>query len=234
MQSDGMLLVVAAAPFEFSGFSDLARCGIPGIRWSATAPVGAVSATLVANGAGGRAAVAGTLAALAAGRYRAVVSTGFAGGLDPALRVGDAFLADSVLCAGQTYRTHLPKGLPPRTRRGSLVTVDEVAGTVRSKRRLARLGADAVDMEAGSVAAVAADQGLPFYCVRAISDHARQDLPLDFNRAIRPDGAFSAWNLVGQAAVRVGSWPDLFRLWRGSALAARTVARCLCNCEFRF
>ena len=87
-------------------------------------------------------------------------------------------------------------------------------------------------MEASSVAAVAEEQGLPFFCIRAISDLAAEDMPVDFNRALRSDGSLSAWSVFGQALLTRGRWSRLMRLRRDSAAAARSLGRCLRRCEF--
>ncbi len=230
---EDMLLVIASAPYEFSGFPDLVKRNAPDVRWSATTSIRGVEAVLVANGAGRPAAAAGARTALAKNRFRAVISTGFAGALDPSLAVGNILVAHTVLCGDREYCGSVPLVCPPDVRWGSLLTVDEVVQSSPAKRELAKRGAQAVDMEAASVAAVAAEHELPFYCVRAISDLAEQDLPVDFSRALRPDGTFSHWSVLGQAAGRAGGWLGLFRLWRDSRLAARSLAGCLARCEFR-
>ena len=228
-----MLLMIAAVPYEFAGFRESIQCTIPGVRWSATATVQGGEAMLVANGAGRSAAASGARLALAECGVRALVSTGLAGALDPALEGGDIFLARTVIRGDQTYSGMLPRGMPYDLRCGSLLTVDEVVQSSREKRALARRGARAVDMEAASVAAVAAECGLPFFCIRGISDDATRDLPLDFNRALRPDGTFSRWSILGQAAGRVGSWPGLLRLGLDARRTVRSLACCLSRCEFR-
>lgn len=228
----GMLLMIAAAPHEFAGFPGLVKCDLPGVRWSAITAMRGATAILVANGAGRFAAV-GTRRALVKHRIRAVVSTGFAGALDPSLGVGEIFLANTVLCDDRKYRGSVPLDCPPDVRCGSLLTVDEVVQSSSAKRELAKRGAHAVDMEAAAVAAVASEHGLPFFCVRAISDHAGQDLPVDFNRALRPDGTFSPWSVLGQAVAHTGTWFELLQLWREARLAAQSLAHCLSRCEFR-
>ena len=189
-------------------------------------------AVFVANGVGRRAADRGTRSVLARSPIHAVISTGFAGALDPSLRVGEVLLATTVLCGDRRFGGSLPLNCPRDLRTGSLLTVDEVVQSSREKRQLAKLGAHAVDMEAASVAAVAAEHELPFYCLRGISDHAERDLPLDLNLALRPDGTFSPRSVLWQAAHRVDKWLELLLLWRGARLAARSLARCLAQCEF--
>ena len=187
---------------------------------------------LVANGAGCAAAATGARRLLATRRFRAVVSTGFAGALDPSLEVGEILVADWVLYGCRKYRGRIPSYCPPGVRHGAVLTVDEVIGSARAKRELAVGGARAVDMEAAAIAALAAEHGLAFYCVRSISDRAADDLPVDFNRALRCDGTFSPWNVARQAGWRPGTWRRLMRLTRDGRTAAQSLARCLSSCNF--
>ncbi len=227
-----MLLIVAAAPHEFAGFSGLVRRSSPGVRWLASTAIRDSEAMLVANGAGRTAAVSGARRMLATRRFRALISTGFAGALDPSLEVGEILVADPVLDGCRKYRGQMPSACPQGVRRGALLTVDEVVQSARAKLELAGRGALAVDMEAAAVADLAAERGLAFYCVRSISDRATEDFPVDFNRALRCDGTFSAWSVARQAGCRVGTWRRLLRLSRDARTAARSLARCLSQCEF--
>ena len=163
---------------------------------------------------------------------RAVISTGFAGALNPCFLAGDVFVADSVRGDEGEFAIRSPAGSLGDVRRGALLTLDRVVQSASAKRELWRQGAQAVDMEASSVAAVAREHGLPFFCVRAISDLAAEDLPVDFDRAIRSDGSLSAWSVIGQALRARGRWSGLMRLRRNSAAAARSLGACLRRCEF--
>ena len=87
-------------------------------------------------------------------------------------------------------------------------------------------------MEAAAVARLAAEQKLPFYCVRSISDGADEDLPVDFNWALRADGSLSIWRVIRQAGCRPGAWVRLLGLARNAGAASRSLADCLTGCEF--
>ena len=112
---------------------------------------------VVAHTGVGRAAAEKTVRALlAAHRPQKLIAAGFAGALDPRLRVGD------IIEAG-------------------LVTRDVAAETPEAKAQLAsETGARAVDMETSAIAAVCAENGVPLQIVRAISDTAHAPLPLPF------------------------------------------------------
>ncbi|WP_158926557.1 hypothetical protein [Acidisphaera sp. S103] len=109
----------------------------------------------------------------------ALVSFGFAGGLDPALRPGSVIIPSAILSEGHLYAAEPTLA----DRFGGLTGHRLVAGTlaatdVSTKRQLhAETRAHAIDLESGSVARVALAHGLPFVVVRAISDAADRDLP---------------------------------------------------------
>ncbi|QEL15257.1 Futalosine hydrolase [Limnoglobus roseus] len=100
-----------------------------------------------------------------------VISAGFCGALNPALKVGDvltcALNGDAV--AAPALRSESP-ALP---RNGRLLTVPHLVATPHEKRELRdRTAADVVDMEAAAVADVCASRGLSFLAVKAVSDTA--------------------------------------------------------------
>lgn len=232
-------LIVAADWREFAGFAERQPVKI-GLRWAFRADISDGPALLVANGAGRENASRAVEVAAEKFELTGVVSTGFAGGLDPALAVGDVFVADKVfrLETGVGYSKDLTladgvgvhRGIVAR--RGVLVTIDKVAQTAVEKQRLRNAGADAVDMEASVVAVQARRRNLPFHCVRVISDNAVTDFSIDFNRARRADGTFSGWSVVRQAGLSRRRWKDLFELKHNSALASQNLARFLTDCRF--
>lgn len=227
-----MLLLIAAVPQEFSGLRGVAREVSRHVRWQARANMPGGEALLVANGLGRAAASSGARSVLAQYPARAIVSTGFAGGLVPGLRAGDIFVAEAVRGAAGEFAALQPEGCPPTARRGILLTVDRVVQSAQAKMRLAAQGAQAVDMEAAGVAAVAVEKSLPFFCVRAISDGVGRDLPVDFNRAIRPNGTISVPRVLAAGARSPGRWLQLAGLARDVRMAAKALAACLTRCHF--
>lgn len=224
--------MIAALPLELAGFSGTVPEPSREVRWLAASGTGARRVLLAANGVGRDAVASGVRTLLSARPVDAVVSTGFAGALSAELGVGDAFLAETVMDGPRRFRGGRPAQVPDGVRRGALVTVDRVVQSAQAKAELSVRGANAVDMESAAVAAVASEAGVPFYCLRVISDPANSDLPLDFNRALRRDGSFSAWSLAVQAALRPTAWNELLRLRRDANLAAASLAHCLAQCDF--
>ena len=226
------LLLIAAVPLEFSAISRRTRIASADLRWLASARLPDGDAVLVANGIGGSAASRAARKLLDLHPVRAVVSTGFAGALRQDLRAGDTFIAHSVVSAGVEHPCRIPLGSPRGSRTGVLLSLDRIIVSAREKLELGRQGADAVDMEAAAVAAVAAEREVPFYCVRSISDSAEGDLPVDFNRVLRSDGSLSLARLFRLVVGSAGAWAGLLRSRRDALSAARSLGRCLQVCEF--
>jgi hypothetical protein len=88
-------------------------------------------------------------------------------------------------------------------------------------------------MEAAAVARKAAEWGVPFHCVRAVSDTAQDDLPLDFNLYRDAEGRFSRTRIalaaLGRPFTRV---PALLRLDRNCRIASESLGDFFANCRF--
>ena len=226
--------MVAADRREFEGLADV-RPVKTSARWSAQARLGDRRCLLVANGMGRANAFAAVEQACRDYPVDLVVSTGYAGALTPKLQMGNILAA--TLVRQQQGSLEYPVNLPAYTPRpgvltGNLLTIDHIAQTVAEKASLAETGADAVDMEAFAVAAAAESRGLPFFCVRAISDDSESDLGIDFNRALRLDGTVSGWRVLGQAMREPSLWPRLNQLRRSARQASRNLAEFLSECQF--
>src|SRR5262249_43038152 len=116
-------------------------------------------------------------------RPKILLSAGFCGALQEESRVGDIILATEIADAdGNRWPTTWPGELPPGEwrpplHRGRVLTVPGLASSPEEKRNLGRQHeALAVDMEAAAVARLCGKQGIPFGCVRAVSDDVRTAL----------------------------------------------------------
>lgn len=205
------ILVVAAYARELAGFAprlearaplapsqplDYAEAGwLAGRRW-----------ILAANGAGPRLAA---LAARAFGPVDRMVSTGFCGGLDPALGAGDVVVCDRVIQAetNRRFRTADPHG-------ATCLSGDRVIQTAREKQELRQTtGAGVVEMEAAGVAAEAEALGVPLHCIRVVTDTADEDMLVDFNAARDETGRFRVGRIVLSALGRPRTGiPELIKL----------------------
>jgi len=188
---------------------------------------------LVANGAGRGRASEALRAALVRQRFDAIVSTGFCGGLDPALEPGGIVAATEVSAVDYAGRR---RAEAPRTGRdfakGPLVTAGRVVLSAAEKAELRSRGFLAVEMEAAGVAAEV-PPGVPFYCVRAITDTAGETLRIDLNEARDALGRIDDVRVVRCALRRpLRGVPELWRLFRRSRLAAERLGEFLADCEF--
>jgi nucleoside phosphorylase len=185
---------------------------------------------LTVNGVGAERAMAAVDAA-AWFQPDAIVSTGFCGALDPQLEIADVVVATCVVAGDRRYPTQRLAGESACPT--AIVSVDHVVRTAAEKRSLAASGAGAVEMEAAGVAARAAALNLPFYCVKAVSDLAGEDMANDFNRALTRDGHFDTIVLLrgtlGRPLVRI---PELFRLRKRCVRASRALGEFFADCRF--
>jgi adenosylhomocysteine nucleosidase len=225
-------LLVAAERREFDGFRK--RLGktveAPGIsaKFARKATWNAERWLMVANGPG-RNLVSAALSddlireARSEGILQTIISTGFCGALDPKLRVGDIVVPQE---------TQLPLARP--CARGKVITRDRVAVTAEEKRALREAtGAIAVDMEAAAVRERAAALGIPYACIRVVSDTADENMPLDFNRYRDSDGRFSRTRIAFAAMARPFSvMPAILEFDRRCRHASLALGDFLADCRF--
>lgn len=146
-----------------------------------------------------------------------MISFGFAGGLQPDLRTGDAILAQHI----QAYAT--PSGnrsgafrdpitptpsllriadqavlpLTSAVYRGALLSADAVIAAAAEKQRLGRLSnALAVDMEAHSIGQVAIRRQLSFVSLKTVFDTYHDDISLHLTQCTTPTGALKLASLT--------------------------------------
>jgi nucleoside phosphorylase len=232
------MLFVAAEAREFDGLLPfcvkVARLDWP-LAWARVAELNGRKVFLTANGAGPKlAAEAVEIARTKAGSQDvdAVVSTGFCGGLDPAMKIGDVFAATSIQMETGMTAVSAPQS-PREFFKGTLVSRDRVAQTAEEKRDLRRSGASAVEMEAAGVLSRVREWGVPFYCVRSVTDLADESFRIDLNSARLADGRFSTARILAEVARRpVTIGPELLELRRRCAIAARSLGEFIADCSF--
>jgi adenosylhomocysteine nucleosidase len=116
-------------------------------------------------------------------RPKVILSAGFCGALQEQSKVGDVILATEIADTdGNRWPTTWPGELPagewrPPLHRGRMLTTHGLAASAEEKQTLGRQHeALAVDMEAAVVARRCSKQGIPFGCVRAVSDEMSTSL----------------------------------------------------------
>jgi adenosylhomocysteine nucleosidase len=229
------ILIVAADRMEFPGILQHATSVSPArlpVDWSRTARLGTHELVLAANGAGAQRAAAAVDAAMEAFAAEAIVSIGFCGALSPELEIADVVVGSAISAGSRSFIALQPTSRH-RHHIGVVCSIDHVAGTAAEKRRLHSAGGSVVEMEAGGVAECAHTRDLPFYCVRAITDLAGEEMANDFNLALLPDGHFATIKIL-RGALRnpLVRLPELFRLRNRCALAARALGDFIADCQF--
>lgn len=117
-----------------------------------------------------------------------------------------------------------PKGV--RMLSGGILSVGPVTRTTDLKGyhgpRAARCRG--LDMETASAARVAADAGIPWMVVRAVTDPLKEDLPLCFADYTTPSGALDRWRIAAAAISQPMRGMAILRLARHASRAARNLA----------
>jgi len=150
------------------------------------------------------------------------ISAGWAGALRTDLVRGHAYKVSGVI----DVRTGERFQVPERQEKRWLVTGSKVADRKEKQRLASTYGADLVDMEAAGVARLAQMRGIPFYCVKGVSDGFRDRLP-DFNRFILPNGRFQLGRFIVHCILRPWHWPSLMRMGENSRKAAQGIRESL-------
>jgi adenosylhomocysteine nucleosidase len=200
---------------------------------------------LAANGAGPRLAEkavevairAVTAADLSASKLEAVISTGWCGALDPALKEKQILIATEILNAAsqeryECARVDIPDSSAKTAVSGLIVSQDRIAVLAQEKTRLrAETGALAVEMEAAGVAARARRAGLPFCCIKVVTDRAEESFGFDLNAMRTSEGRIARGKIIGHTVAHLNLLPELFRLKRRSEEAARALGEFLVSCR---
>ncbi len=159
-----------------------------------------------------------------------VISSGLAGALRQNFKPGDLVVArttrtlnnESNVDSDLSYlRLAKNSGAIPID---TLITTDRIVSTAAEKSRLAYSG-EVVEMESAVILSHFARLGVPVLALRGISDSANEDLPLDFDRCLTPQGDIKPMNLINQIVRRPGNLRNLVRFGRQSSQAAQNLAQ---------
>lgn len=230
--------ILAAMPRELATLrSRLVACNtrrVAGLRVT-SGRLGRTPVWVAATGDGATRAALGARELLSRLPARRIVIVGVSGGLDRSLTPGAVVVASRVVRDGSPLPAPdaewLGRAVALGLREATLVTSGEIACTARAKSSLLaelggeeKLGAAAVDLETAAFAVVAAEHGLAYLALRAISDTADEDLPFDLNRYRDPQGGVVPLRVALHSAVRPDHIAPLWRLRRRVALCADRLA----------
>jgi len=174
---------------------------------------------------------------LATNSPKLVLTCGFAGGLNPDLKLGEVVfeLTDR---RGEFHEPQTEKKirdsqssslreklLAAGAKPAKFFCADRITTTVAEKKRLrAETGADAVEMESGAIHNVCRERGISCATVRVISDTANEDLPLDFNQLFKSDMSLDYGKLAWAIAKSPGKIGALLKLQKRIRFAAEQLA----------
>lgn len=166
-----------------------------------------------------------------------VLSLGFCGSLTAALPVGSVVLGQSFQllqsleeqceAASIGYREtggfieELCRAVPAR--RAPVVTLPRPQAKQLLRRRFVAT-ASVIDMESYFVAGFARDRGLPFLCLRAVSDGAQDEIEFDLD-SISTHGRVRLLRVLLLLCRRPKLLPVFCRAWQRSRLAAKELAQ---------
>ena len=153
-----------------------------------------------------------------------VISTGWAGALSDEFKPGQVYAVSGVIDTrtGERFR------VAAWSLELWLATSPKVADEQEKRRLAAAYQAGLVDMEAAAIARLAHMRGIPFYCIKGVSDSLKVQLP-DFNRFITRHGRFRLRQFVVFAILHPRYWRSLVRMGENSKRAAQSIAESLLN-----
>jgi len=160
------------------------------------------------------------------------ISSGLAGAVRARYQPGDVLAAVSVSeVRGKQVFSCEPSLVRQATACGARVverflTSPTVVATAAAKQALAEQG-DAVEMESAGVLAAASAASIPAVAIRAISDGAEQDLPMDLSRVVSTKGSVRPVRLLGSLAAQPAALPGLLKLAGATRRAAAGLAEFL-------
>ncbi len=145
-----------------------------------------------------------------------IYSVGFAGALEPGIKVGHVFEPAQIVRAGDGSRVSLDRGT------GVLVSFGAVASPEQKAKLRDSFGAQLVDMEAAAVARAAELRGASFYAVKAVSDECDFEFP-EMQRFVDSDGQFQEGRFALYVALRPWLWWKVIRLAANSRKASEAL-----------
>ena len=177
---------------------------------------------ILLTGIGAENAASSVRSAIEEWKPKAVISSGFAGALNPDLAVGTV-LFDCEPETGFLSALSLSEGQPAK-----FCNVNRVLVSATEKLKLWKeRNVDAVDMESYAICKVCREFHVPSGTVRVISDAADEDLPLDFNNLMTSDLRMNYLKLALSILKSPHTLPRLLRFRRALRQASENLAALL-------
>ena len=175
-----MIAITFALPAESSEFvrllerpTHISREAVETVRGT----LGGKAVAVIHTGVGKEACRERMAVILRRERFQYLISAGFAGGLEPQLKIGNLLVAENYSSAELLASPQL-KLDDEGTFLGKLLTVPAMVESKSERERLFKnTGAEAVDMETQFIAEACASHQIPMLSVRAISDTPAEPFP---------------------------------------------------------
>lgn len=170
------------------------------------------------TGMGRRNAFAQIDAYLAKETPTGVLTCGFAGGLNPVLKLGDIVYE---MDEGSPWEKGL---LASSAKLARFECANRVSCTANEKFKLWQVtGMDAVEMESDTIRQVCLRKNIPSATIRVISDTVHEDLPLDFNRILTPDHRVDFTKLAARLLLKPRLIAQLLKFQGQTVTAAQSL-----------
>lgn len=192
------------------------------------ANIGADEVTVLLTGIGGENA-ARAMSSLPADIYDACISSGLAGSLDAALKPGEVAVARTAKALGQNCQAASDADLVDLAAASGAkvvnvsLTSEKIVSTAEEKEALSQKGT-IVEMESAHILRAVVREHLPGVAVRAISDAADEDLPVDFARILDSRGHLKMGGLLKEVGLSPYRIPLLLQFARQGRAAGRSLA----------
>jgi adenosylhomocysteine nucleosidase len=192
------------------------------------ANIGSNEVTVLLTGIGGDNA-AKAMSSIPVEVHDVCISSGLAGSLDAAFRPGDVVAARIAETLDKKCKAESDAGLidlafvsGAKVVNASL-TSEKIIGTAGEKEDLSQEGS-IVEMESAHILAAAAQAHVACVAVRAISDAADEDLPVDFARILDSHGHLKMGGLLKEVGFSPYRIPLLIQFGRQSRAASKSLA----------
>jgi adenosylhomocysteine nucleosidase len=192
------------------------------------ANIGPDEVTVLLSGMGGENATR-AISSLPRDVYDVCISSGLAGSLDAALEPGEVAVARAAETLGGECQAVSDAGLVDlAVRLGAKavnvsLTSERIVASAEEKEALGQKGS-IVEMESAHILRAAARANLPCVEVRAISDAADEDLPVDFARILDSHGHLKIVGLLKEVGLSPYRIPLLLQFGRQSRAAGKSLA----------
>jgi adenosylhomocysteine nucleosidase len=192
------------------------------------ANIGPDEITVLLTGIGRESAIK-SLSSIPVDIHEICISSGLAGSLNPSLRPGDVVVAhtsetldERLQSASDTTLVELAVASSATAVQVSL-TSEKIVATAEAKEVLSRKGS-IVEMESTYILAAATQRHVPAVAVRAISDAADEDMPVDFSRVLDSRGHLKMGGLLKEISLSPYRIPLLLQFGRQSRAAGKSLA----------